>query len=173
MINKIQFLGIMGPLIRYIGKSMDDELVEIYADALRNYEEADLKRAIQHLIETWVSATFPRIQHIKDAVAETSSNPNYATPEDLEGPCDKCNGIGRDYVYVDNGTSTKEVFCTCRKGNELREARRRWVRKNMAEVETQRGYVDRTQGTDMRTPGNQNNPPVKTLTLGSSSLFDE
>ena len=131
MITKVDFIHIMGPMTKYIGRPLDDELINIYVSALRHYSEDDLRRAVQHLLEAWTSATFPRIAHIKDAIADTAGGESYATPVDLEDPCDVCNGGGHYSGPDDDGQQEKEIFCTCRRGRDMRAARARWFRRRM------------------------------------------
>ena len=130
MINKFDLIHIMGPLAKYIGRPLDDDLVDIYVSALRHYDDADLRRAVTYLLESWTSATFPRIAHIKDAIADTATGESYAMPDDLDEPCDVCNGGGH-YSGPDEGQQEKEIFCTCRRGRDMRAARTRWFRRRL------------------------------------------
>ena len=128
MIDRFQFLDIIDPLMRYVGKTLEDDIVSMYAGALRNYDEADLRRAVSHLVETWTGGMFPRISHIKDAIAETAVSVNYATLEDLEEPCGDC--AGGIQVYEDAEGYVMARPCGCSLGRRRGDALRRWHRRS-------------------------------------------
>lgn len=138
-----EFNQIISPIETLFFNISDDEIRDMYYGRFRLVDELIFKKAIDYIIDTHKTKTFPLPAEIYDAIAFVKSQ--MIIDNNPAAQCDKCLGMGQIVEECTDEVGRKAgykhaIFCDCMEGKrrkrgwKLHDSRRRY--KTKKEIKT-------------------------------------